>query len=41
MIWKFFWQILFIFSLITFIFMLFKFTFQGYKDLKKYIKNVK
>ena len=41
MIWKFFWQILFIFSVIIFTFMLFKFTFQGYKDLKKYIKNVK
>ena len=41
MTWKFFWQILFIFTIIIFIFMLFKFTFQGYKDLKKYIKNVK
>ena len=39
MTWKFFWQILFLFSIFIFIFMFFKFTKSGFIDLKKYFKN--
>ncbi len=37
--WKFFWQILFVFSIIMFIVMFFKFSVSGYKDIKKMLKN--
>ena len=37
--WKFFWQILFIFSIIMFIVMFFKFSVSGYKDIKKMLEN--
>tara|TARA_B100001142_G_scaffold330309_1_gene397984 strand:- start:3340 stop:3468 length:129 start_codon:yes stop_codon:yes gene_type:complete len=39
MIWKFFWQFLFFFSLIMFVAMFLKFTREGYEDLKKIFRN--
>ena len=41
MTWKFFWQILFLFSIFIFIIMFLKFTKSGFIDLKKYFKNDK
>ena len=39
MTWKFFWQLLFIFSIIMFVVMFFKFTISGYRDIKKLLKD--
>jgi hypothetical protein len=39
MIWKFFWQALFFFSLIMFIVMFLKFTKEGYNDLKNIFRD--
>tara|TARA_Y100000590_G_C15601848_1_gene970390 strand:- start:930 stop:1058 length:129 start_codon:yes stop_codon:yes gene_type:complete len=39
MIWKYFWQFIFFFSLIMFVIMFLKFTREGYRDLKKIFRN--
>ncbi len=39
MIWKYFWQFIFFFSLIMFVIMFVKFTREGYKDLKNFFIN--
>jgi len=39
MSWKFFWQAIFIFSIVMFIVMFIKFTLAGYKDIKELLKD--
>ena len=39
MTWKFFWQLIFLSSIIMFIFMFIKFSYSGFKDIKEMLKD--